>query len=207
MSHRPFAALAKEVATKRQRKAPTPDEPAQPRRTVPDERAVFAAHMADVKPLARGKKSPSPRVPMRAAFAEEPARAADPGRPGVEVGFETADDGERMEGRRLDVDPKELRRLRRGLHVLDGTLDLHGKAATEARSALLAFVKKHRAAGDRVVLVIHGRGRRSAGGQAVLRGEIAAWLSQSSLARHVFAFVTAPDEQGGAGALLVLLAR
>ncbi len=48
--------------------------------------------------------------------------------------------------------------------------------------------------GDRVVLVVHGKGNHSPRGQAVLRGEIAAWLSQGRSARHVAAFATAPDD-------------
>jgi DNA-nicking Smr family endonuclease len=123
------------------------------------------------------------------------------------VRFETSDDGAHLEGRRFDVDPKELRRLRRGLFVLDATLDLHGRSAPEARAELAKFVRRHALAGERLVLVIHGRGNHSPGGQAVLRGEIGAWLSQGAAARHVAAFVTAPPEQGGEGAVLVLLDR
>jgi DNA-nicking Smr family endonuclease len=41
----------------------------------------------------------------------------------------------------------------------------------------------------------------------VLRGEIAAWLSQGPAARHVAAFASPPNELGGSGAVLLLLAR
>ncbi len=123
------------------------------------------------------------------------------------IRFETVDDGERIEGRRLDVDPRELRRLRRGQYAVDGKLDLHGLGADEARHAVDAFVKKRAQDGDRVVLVVHGKGSHSPRGHAVLRGEIAAWLSQGRSARHVAAFATAPDDHGGTGAVLVLLAR
>jgi DNA-nicking Smr family endonuclease len=123
------------------------------------------------------------------------------------IRFETTDDGERLEGRRMDVDPRELRRLRRAQYAVDGKLDLHGLAAGEAREALEAFVRKRAGDGDRVVLVVHGKGTHSPRGHAILRGEIAAWLSQGKSSRHVAAFATAPDDHGGTGALLVLLAR
>ena len=58
---------------------------------------------------------------------------------------------------------------------------------------------------DRVVLVIHGRGDHSPAGIGVLRGEIAAWLSQGRASQHVAAFATAHKEEGGEGALYVLL--
>jgi len=123
------------------------------------------------------------------------------------IRFEMVDDGDHLEGRRLDVDPRELRRLRRGQYTVDGKIDLHGLGADEARQAVEGFVRKRAQEGDRVVLVVHGKGTHSPRGYAVLRGEIAAWLSQGRSARHVAAFTTAPDDQGGAGAVLVLLAR
>jgi DNA-nicking Smr family endonuclease len=121
--------------------------------------------------------------------------------------FETLDDGERIEGRRIDVEPRELRRLRHGKFAVDGKLDLHGHGAHEARQALEAFIKKRALDGDRVVLVVHGKGSHSPRGHGVLRGEIAAWLSQGRSARHVAAFASAPEDEGGSGAVLVLLAR
>jgi DNA-nicking Smr family endonuclease len=123
------------------------------------------------------------------------------------VRFEVTDDGERIEGRRIDVDPRELRRLRRGAYTIDGRLDLHGMSAGEARLAVEKFVRKKRSDGDRVVALIHGRGNHSPRGIAVLRGEIAAWLSQGPAAHHVAAFASAPPEDGGAGVVLALLAR
>jgi DNA-nicking Smr family endonuclease len=41
----------------------------------------------------------------------------------------------------------------------------------------------------------------------VLRGEMAAWLSQGEASRSVAAFATAANEDGGEGALYVLLRR
>ena len=48
-----------------------------------------------------------------------------------------------------------------------------------------------RSRGERCVLVIHGKGEHSPQGAGVLRGEIAAWLSQSAASEHVAAFATA----------------
>ena len=121
--------------------------------------------------------------------------------------FEVVDDGERIEGRRIDVDPREVRRLRRGAYSVDGRLDLHGMTAGEARRQVESFVRKRRGDGDRVVALIVGRGNHSPRGIGVLRGEIAAWLSQGPVAHHVAAFASAPEAEGGAGVVLALLAR
>jgi DNA-nicking Smr family endonuclease len=178
---------------------------------------TFAIYMAGVRALPGDRAHRIPRTASRIERAAPGARASlDPDaeararmRSLVTEGirFETIDDGERLEGRRVDLDPRELRRLRRGEYAVDGKLDLHGLSADEARQSLEAFVKKRALDGDRVVLVVHGKGSHSPRGVAVLRGEIAAWLSQGRSARHVAAFATAPADHGGTGAVLVLLAR
>ena len=232
---RPFAGLGKKK--ERKKAAPAPPEPpptgkaktppAAPRRTQrppPAQPApatdpeTFAIYMAGVRALP-GERAH--RIPATASRVERAARH-DAGPPVdadadararmrslVTEGFrfETVDDGERIEGRRIDVDPRDLRRLRRGQFAVDGKLDLHGLGVDEARHTVEAFVKKRAGEGDRAVLIIHGKGMHSPRGDAVLRGEIAAWLSQGRSSRHVAAFATAPDDDGGTGALLVLLAR
>jgi DNA-nicking Smr family endonuclease len=121
--------------------------------------------------------------------------------------FEVADDGRRVEGRRIDVPQELVRRLRRGRLPIDARLDLHGLGVREARSELDQFLRTTRARGERCVLVIHGKGEHSPQGSGVLRGEMAAWLSQGAQSEHVAAFVTAGDEDGGEGAVYVLLRR
>jgi len=206
----PAPKRAKRTASKPPAQA---EEPAAP----PVDPDTFAIYMAGVRALPGDRAHRIPRTASRiekAAQGGAPREDADADararmRSLVADGlrFETVDDGERIEGRRLDVDPRELRRLRRGQFAIDGKLDLHGFGALEARQAVDAFVKKRAQDGDRVVIVVHGKGSHSPRGHAVLRGEIAAWLSQGRSARHVAAFATAPDEHGGTGAVLVLLAR
>lgn len=192
--------------------AATSEEP--PRMVDPD---TFAIYMAGVRALDTSRAG---RIPVTAHRLEKAAPGAPPPiDPDVEardrlrslvidgIRFEITDDGERLEGRRLDVDPRELRRLRHGRYPVDGTLDLHGHRAEEARAAIEEFVRKRRGDGDRVIALIHGKGNGSPGGKGVLRGEIGAWLSQGAAARHVAAFTTAPEGDGGTGTLLVLLAR
>jgi DNA-nicking Smr family endonuclease len=180
------------------------------------EARTFAIHMSGVRALP-GRAS---RIPATASGLERaPAPATPP--PDLDhaaraqmrslvtegLRFETTDDGDRIEGRRVDVDPRELRRLRRAEFAIDGKLDLHGHGVDEARRAVEAFVKKRAELGDKVVVIVHGKGSHSPRQHGVLRGEIGAWLSQGRAARHVLAFATPPEDEGGAGAVLVLLAR
>lgn len=121
--------------------------------------------------------------------------------------FEVSDEGNRVEGRRSDVPLEMLRRLRRGNYPVDARLDLHGMVAQEARARVEAFLRAMRGQHERTVLVIHGKGEHSPMGMGVLRGEIAAWLSQGASSEHVAAFATARESDGGAGAVYVLLRR
>jgi DNA-nicking Smr family endonuclease len=121
--------------------------------------------------------------------------------------FEVVDDGRRVEGRRADVSPAQLRALRHGRMPVDARLDLHGLSVQDARAHLEAFLRDQRVRGERCVLVIHGKGAHSPGEHGVLRGEMAAWLSQGPASEHVAAFATAQDGDGGEGAIYVALRR
>lgn len=174
----------------------------------------FKRMMGGVKPLGddtRGRVGTAPKLPKRELKAPPQKDPDDEVRDHlmnlVEGGarFEITDDGRNIEGRRLDLAGATFRRLRRGELPIDARLDLHGKRADEARDALEKFLKEKRARRDRVVLVIHGRGDHSPAGIGVLRGEIGAWLAQGRASQHVAAFATAHGDDGGEGALYVLL--
>jgi len=104
----------------------------------------------------------------------------------------------RRPGIGLDV----TRRLRRGDWSIQGEIDLHGLRREEAREALAAFVREAHRRGWRCVRVVHGKGLGSPGKTPVLKGRVQSWLVQKS---EVLAFVQARGDEGGAGALVVLL--
>lgn len=226
---RPFEAVAKKRAEEAEQRAaeaskPKPKPVAMPKPIVDpgvSDAVAFEQLMYGVTPL--GKKD-NQRIPKTAATVAP----TQPGKAFVEVRntdddavrdhlralvdkgadrFEVQDDGRRIEGRRDGVDTRLVRQLRRGELPVDARTDLHGMGAEEARLAVEAFVQKSRARGERTLLIIHGKGAHSPRGDGVLRGEIAAWLSQGKASHHVAAFVTALPEDGGEGALYVLLTR
>ncbi len=123
------------------------------------------------------------------------------------VRFEVVDDGQHVEGKRVDLPDSVLRKLRRGLWPIDAQLDLHGLSAEEAKAQLGLFLKEKRERREQMVLIIHGKGEHSPGGLGVLRGEMTAWLSQGAPSEHVAAFCTARESDGGAGATYVLLRK
>ena len=110
---------------------------------------------------------------------------------------------EHLSFRRPGIGPDVAARLRRGHWAVQGQIDLHGLRVDEAREALGQFLRDARRAGWRCVRVVHGKGLGSPGRAPVLKGKVHGWLVQK---HEVLAFVQARPLEGGAGALLVLLA-
>jgi len=224
----PFEALRglkDELKKKEEAGPPRKPAPPPPRATPaePEDDAVLLNRLfAGVQPLdrSRGDRVPKQKVERTTSVDEQAKRVRDTAQAEAEAvhehlrslvegraRFEVADDGQRVEGRRVDLPAETVRRLRRGLVPVDGRLDLHGMGVPEARAQLELFLRTMRSRGERCVLVIHGKGEHSPGGVAVLRGEIAAWLSQGTSSEHVAAFTTSSVADGGEVAVYVLLRR
>ncbi|GAB4359367.1 MAG: hypothetical protein Kow006_28430 [Gammaproteobacteria bacterium] len=170
-----------------------------------EERDLFRRSMADVKPMAQDKvllRSPPPepephqRKRDEAAVLEELRR--DPFNP---MDHATGDEALY---RRPSVDRATFRRLRRGLYSIEGQLDLHGLNAEQAERRLGDFLRTAQAQHWRCVRIIHGKGNRSPGRESVLKQ-----LVHRRLRKHaqVLAFCSAPPNDGGTGAVYVLLRR
>ncbi|HRH17825.1 MAG TPA: Smr/MutS family protein [Aquabacterium sp.] len=104
--------------------------------------------------------------------------------------------------RRPELGPDVLRKLRRGVWALQGQLDLHGLRTEEAREALGRFLRDAQVRGWRCVRVVHGKGLGSPGRVPIIKDKVKRWLVQSD---RVLAFVQARGDDGGAGAVIVLL--
>lgn len=209
--YRPFQALS--TMKGKVPSEPTPPSPAPPPKPVPADTS-FAEMVFGVRPLVREQGERAPAIttsPTKTAQDDTEAEAVRAHLralvSGGEARFEIHDDGQRIEGRRLDVDTKVFRRLRRGEWIVDWRCDLHGLTANEARSRLEDVLPKARQRGERVILIIHGKGINSPSGKGILRGEMAAWLSQGVASIHVAAFATATELDGGEGAVYVLLRK
>lgn len=109
---------------------------------------------------------------------------------------------EALSFRRPGVGPDITRRLRKGEWTLQRQLDLHGLRTDEAREALGQFIRDAQRQGLRCIRVVHGKGLGSPGKSPVLKGRVHSWLVQKN---EVLAFVQARGDEGGAGALVVLL--
>ncbi len=106
---------------------------------------------------------------------------------------------------RPGIQTRLLKKLRTGQLPVEDELDLHGYKLEAAREALRSFLSAAAQRGCRVVCVIHGKGLHSdTEGVAKLKSFVAQWLKAWP---SVLAFVSAPAQLGGTGAVLVLLKR
>ncbi len=175
-----------------------------------EDSALWKSVTKDVAPLKR--KSPTHPVPTAESPAQDTAaakkkrpavRPAAPSRPAVPPALQPEP---LSHGRASGVDRRTMDRLRRGQLAVEAEIDLHGHTRDAAHSALTAFVAGHASAGRRCVRVVTGKGMFREGG-GVLRAEVPRWLNESPLREVVLAFAHARRDDGGEGALYVLLRR
>jgi len=113
------------------------------------------------------------------------------------------------------VDGRTAERLRRGVIAPDSKLDLHGMTESAAHRALSVFFQAAYRRGDRLVLVVTGKGARAADGpfnleprsRGVLNTMVPRWLGEPQFARLIADMRGAHRRHGGDGALYVYLRK
>jgi len=135
-----------------------------------------------------------PSAPPRAPPASAPAKPAPPApRPGPPP--------------LAPIERKLKRDLARGRGGIDARLDLHGLTQAEAHEALRGFLVGAQARGERLVIVVTGKGKAFSDEPGVLRRLTPMWLRAPELRAIVLGFEEAARHHGGAGALYVRLRR
>jgi DNA-nicking Smr family endonuclease len=98
------------------------------------------------------------------------------------------------------LDGNTAKKLKRGKGVPAARLDLHGLTQEVAHRALHSFLKNARKSGQRLVLVITGKG-------TALKPMVPRWLNQPEFSGLITGIETAHIRHGGAGALYVYLRK
>ncbi len=167
--------------------------------------ALFRESVGEVRPVVSRRQPPDrPKPRPRARFSRadeasvlEESLDMSP----ADIDIEHADE---IIFRRDSISPGVLRKLRRGDYRVQDELDLHGMTAVQARTALRDFLREAGARDLRCVRIIHGKGLRSGARGPVLKASVNRWLRQW---QAVLAFASAPERDGGTGAVYVLLDR
>ncbi len=177
------------------------------RRTPPadDDRSLFREAVADALPLSVNRvhhePPPPPAIPRHsrrdvAAALEETLAGADL----LDLQLEGGDEAAWLVP---GLSRSVLRDLRRGRWVVQAKLDLHGMNRDAARLAVTRFIHDCQAQDFRCLRIVHGKGLGSPGREPVLKKLVLGWLAQK---REVLAYCQARAAEGGAGAVIVLLA-
>jgi DNA-nicking Smr family endonuclease len=180
-------------------------EAAKPRLPADPEQAFFLRAMAGVKPLQEpnrvvlGQPAPAPQphqsIADRRAVMHESLHAPIDLQDRLEGGDEPF---HLRQGLAITI----LRDLRRGRWVIQDEIDLHGLNREQARHLVAGFLLTCLHQGKRCVRIVHGKGLGSPQKQSILRQLVRGWLAQR---QEVLAFCQAKPQDGGEGALLVLL--
>jgi DNA-nicking Smr family endonuclease len=118
-------------------------------------------------------------------------------------------------------DRRTEQKLMRGKVEIESRLDLHGMGLDEARMRLLDFISHRRMEGNRLVLVITGKGASPFSSHTLhgrnnfyaperegrLRRQLPEWLQEAQFRVHVSGFQQAHPRHGGGGAFYVKLRR
>ncbi len=171
------------------------------------DKELFLAAVADATPIPPTARPPSvsakpkPR-PIPVKHLEDEAQALHDSRLSDMTPESLLDSDEALSFARTGISSDTLRKLRRGHWVIQDSLDLHGLRSDEARAAFAEFLRLCGQRAIRCVRIIHGKGLGSANRQPVLKGKVLAWLQQRD---EVLAYCQAPANDGGSGAVRVLL--
>lgn len=207
----PFSGLKLPEKPKPAPAAPPPPK-VEKRKATDDDAALFLETVGEVAPVKVSAARVPPKDPPSAdqlripnEDAEALARLAE--LVSGEGPFELADSDEFIEGSVHGFDARVLRKLRKGEFSHRAHLDLHGLTKDEAKPKLEKFIVDSKLAGHRCVLVVTGRGLHSKDSIPVLKQSVQTWLTVGRGAKHVLAFCSARPEDGGVGAVYVLLRR
>ena len=110
--------------------------------------------------------------------------------------------GEELLYLRTGQSPDVLSKLRRGFWVVQAQIDLHGLISDEAREYVAEFLSSCKKRNIRCVRIVHGKGLGSRNREPVLKHMLRNWLMQKD---EVIAYAQAKPEDGGSGAVIVLL--
>lgn len=94
---------------------------------------------------------------------------------------------------------KVFEQLRQGKMRWYDAVDLHGSSIDDARDGVSTLIHNALSNGETVVKIVHGKGT-----DAIIKTCVNGWLRQIP---SVMAFVSAPANDGGNGAVLVLLKK
>jgi len=173
--------------------------------SIENKKNLFSEAVKDVRPLPTDdriihpptKPKPIPKRLARDALHTPVDSLSDHYIPAFEL-----EAGEEMLYLREGHSPDILRKLRRGKWVVQANIDLHGLISDQARLYVSTFISDCKKRGIRCIRIVHGKGLSSRNREPILKQKLRGWLMQKD---EVIAYAQAKPEDGGSGAVIVLL--
>ena len=110
-----------------------------------------------------------------------------------------------------NIDANTMRRFKRGEFAIEAVLDLHGCTSEESFGKVENFIKKAYLRQKRCVQIVTGKGLHREddifAARGVLRDLVPQWLNNGLLRPLILTFDYSRPEDGGEGALTILLRR
>lgn len=180
---------------------------------VDDDKVLFMQAMAGVKPLKDNNVTSDASRASRSSLGKPDATTLS--KRAAAEGSETAALGTGLSDMQALLNPvsgdaylsykvatlqtKVFNQLKQGKLRWYDAVDIHGCTIEEAREAMTTLLTQAKQNGETVVKIVHGKGS-----EAILKTCVNGWLRQLP---EVLAFCSAPAQDGGNGAVLVLLKK
>lgn len=170
----------------------------------PEDSELFRNSVGPVRPLRTPERvrTDSPRPQPRPQQTRQAEIEVLQEMASGELDIAEVETGEELGYKRAGIQNQLFKRLRRGQYIVEAELDLHGLTSAMAKRELTEFLQTCRHYQRRCIRIIHGKGRGSRDGKPVLKNNLNRWLR---LRNDVLAFCSARPDDGGTGAVYVLL--
>ena len=176
-----------------------------------DDDDLFKQEMEGVKPIQVEKAAvtPVPASPSEAQLARRRSATADLEKDENTLTLEYVEmvgPHDILAFKRPGVQEGVYRKLRLGKYSTDAVLDLHRKTVEQSRQEVFGFISECSRLGLRTVMILHGKGDKGKPSDtpALLKSYVNKWLPSLS---PVLAFHSAQQQDGGAGAMYILLKK
>jgi DNA-nicking Smr family endonuclease len=163
------------------------------------QQAVKDARPLNVEPIHSKKTRPKP---IAKHFLRDEKQALRDSLSDDYIPAHELESGEELLYLREGQTPNILSKLRRGFWVVQAQIDLHGLVSDEARMYVADFLNSCKKRNIRCVRIVHGKGLGSRNREPILKHKLRSWLMQRD---EVIAYAQAKPEDGGSGAVIVLL--
>ena len=152
--------------------------------------------MGETSPLAKDNQLPGPPLSYKAMQKQNPQK--------TDSIQQIRDRYPRPTQISHPIEDKTVKNLSKGKVAIDSRIDLHGMTQDRARFALLDYLQMAQRSGDKIVLVITGKGND---GHGVLRSNVPRWLGLPEFSKLVNGYRTSQGMHGGEGALYVRIRK